>query len=70
MNELTSQEMQQASGGWLPLVGVALAVAGKVTATGPATWAVSSASLILGVYQAAEHYGGPSNSQYCIAPGG
>ena len=29
MNELTSQEMEQASGGLLPLVGVALAVAGK-----------------------------------------
>ena len=58
MNELTTQEMEQASGGLLPLVGVALAFAGKATATGPVSYGIGAASAILAVYQAAEHYGG------------
>lgn len=58
MNELTSQEMEQASGGWLPLVGVALAVAGKATATGPVSYGIGLASATLAIYQAAEYYGG------------
>ena len=70
MKELTTEEMEQANGGWLPLVGLALAVAGKLTASGPASWAIGSAGLVLTTYQVAQHYGGHSNSQYCIAPGG
>ena len=58
MNELTTQEMEQTSGGLLPLVGVALAVAGKASAGGPVSYAVGAASVVLAVYQAAEHYGG------------
>ncbi len=58
MNELTTQEMEQASGGWLPLVGVALAAAGKAASSGPVGWAVGSAGLVLATYQAAQHYGG------------
>lgn len=58
MNELTTQEMEQASGGLLPLVGVALAFAGKATAGGPVSYAIGVASTTLAIYQAAQHYGG------------
>lgn len=70
MKELTTQELEQASGGWLPLVGVALALAGKATATGPVSWAVGSASLVLATYQAMETYA-PNpmqNAGWCPAP--
>lgn len=54
MRELTVQEMGQASGGILPLIGFGLAVAGKLAgSTGVVTWAISSASLILATYGAA-----------------
>lgn len=70
MKELTTQEMGQASGGWLPLVGVGLAVIGKVTASGPVGWAAGSASLIIASYQAMEHYGPQlGGAQMCYAPG-
>ena len=73
MNELTTQEMEQTSGGFLPLVGVALAVASKVTATGPAGWAISSAGLVLASYQAMETYapnpfGQTGTGGFCPAP--
>ena len=70
MNELTTQEMEQASGGILPLIGLALAVAGKVTATGPVGWAIGSAGLVLATYQAMETYA-PNpmqNAGGCPAP--
>ena len=74
MKELTTQEMGRTSGGWLPLVGVALAVIGKTTASGPVGWAAGSAGMIITVYQAAEHYGPQPNlglnGPHCIAPGG
>ena len=55
MRELTKNEMDQASGGFLPLVGFGLALLGKVTgSTGVLGWAVGSTSLIIGTYQAAE----------------
>ena len=56
MNELTTQEMEQASGGLLPLIGLAVAVVGKVTASGPVGWAAGSAGLVLASYQAMEAY--------------
>ena len=54
MRELTVQEMDQASGGILPLIGFGLALAGKLAgSSGVVTWGISSASLILGTYGAA-----------------
>ncbi len=58
MNELTTQEMEQTSGGLLPLIGIALAVAGRATAGGPISYAIGTAGVGLSIYQAAEHYGG------------
>ena len=56
MRELTVQEMDQASGGILPLLGFVIAVAGKVAGTGTATgWAISSAGVLLGSYQLADY---------------
>ena len=57
MKELTTQELDQASGGFLPLIGLGLAVVGKFTATGPVTWAVGSAGMVTSVYQTAEYFG-------------
>jgi len=51
--------MDQTSGGILPLIGVALALAGKVSGSaGVAGWAIGSASLVLGTYEAAKRAGG------------
>jgi len=59
MRTLTVQEMDQTSGGILPLIGVALALAGKVSGSaGVAGWAIGSASLVLGTYEAAKWAGG------------
>ena len=59
MRELTIQEREEASGGWLPVLGFGLALAGKlVGGGGVAGWAIGSASLILGTYQLAVAYGG------------
>lgn len=63
MKELAIHEMEQASGGIWPIVGVALAVVGKATSSGPVSWAASSASLVLATYQAAEHYGSQTGVQ-------
>ena len=76
MKELTTQELDQASGGILPLIGLALAVVGKFTATGPVSWAVGSSSLVLGVYTTAEYLGPgsqtgpqpPGVGGFCPAP--
>lgn len=73
MNELTTQEMEQASGGIWPIVGFALAVAGKVTASGPVSWAASSASLALASYQLMDAYAPKIGQQqavggFCPAP--
>ena len=58
MRELTVQEMDQASGGILPLIGFGFALAGKVGGTTTVVaWAVSSASLIPGTYEAARYLG-------------
>lgn len=48
MRELNAQEMEEVSGGFLPLVAFALSFAGHVAGfSGPLTWAISSAGLIL-----------------------
>ncbi len=58
MHELSQQELEQAGGGILPVVGFGLALAGKVAgSSGVATWAVSSAGLILSTYEAAKYLG-------------
>ena len=57
MKELTTQEMERASGGFWPLVGFALALIGKAGARGPGGWATGSASLVMGTYEGAEYLG-------------
>ena len=54
MRELTAQEMEEVSGGFLPLVGFALSLAGHVAGfSGPITWAISSLGLIASTIGAA-----------------
>ena len=54
MQDLSEQEIEEVSGGILPLIGFGLALAGKVIGSaGVGGWAVGSASLILGSYAAA-----------------
>ena len=54
MRELNTQEMEEVSGGVLPLIAVAISFAGHVAGfSGPATWAISSIGLILSTYSAA-----------------
>ena len=56
MRELTFDDMDQASGGILPVIGFALAVAGKVGGGGGAVgWAIGSASLVLASYELAKY---------------
>lgn len=56
MRTLTVQEMDQASGGVLPVVGLALALAGKLAGSGGvAGWAIGSASLVLATYEGAKY---------------
>ena len=56
MRTLTVQEMDQTSGGILPLIGFALALAGKVAGSaGVTTWAVGSASLVLATFEGAKY---------------
>lgn len=56
MHELNQQDLDNTSGGILPLVGFGLALAGKAAgSTGVVTWAVSSAGLILSTYEAAKY---------------
>ncbi len=48
MRELNAQEMEEVSGGILPLIAFGLSLAGHLAGfSGPATWAISSAGLIL-----------------------
>ena len=57
MRELTLQERNEVSGGILPIIGFGLAVAGKVSGGGGvATWAISSAGLIVSSYGLADHF--------------
>ena len=56
MQELTAEEMDQASGGFLPVVGFALSLAGHVSGfTSVTSWAISSGGLILGSYSLAAY---------------
>ena len=53
MQELTEQEIEEVTGGILPLIGFGLALGGKVIGSaGVGGWALSSASLILAAYSA------------------
>ncbi len=53
-NELTDEEMDQASGGILPVIGFGLALAGKASGSaGVIGWAIGSASLIVASYDLA-----------------
>ena len=64
MRTLTTQELEQAGGGILPLIGFGLALAGKLGGSaGVAGWAVGSASLVLATYEAANYLGNLNNSQ-------
>ena len=54
MRELTAQEIEEVSGGFLPLVAFALSFAGHLAGfSGPITWAISSAGLIASTFAAA-----------------
>lgn len=56
MRTLSAQEMDQTSGGILPLIGFGLALAGKLAGSaGVAGWAVGSASLVLATYEGANY---------------
>ena len=56
MRTLTEQEMDQASGGILPLIAFALALVGKAAGSAGVTgWAVGSASLVLATYEGAKY---------------
>ena len=56
VQELTYDELDQASGGFLPVIGFALSLAGHVAgSTGPVTWAISSGGLIVGSWSLAEY---------------
>lgn len=58
MRELNAQEMEEVSGGFLPLVAFALSFAGHMAGfSGPLTWALSSAGLIASAYGAAMYMG-------------
>lgn len=58
MRELTLQEKDEVSGGFLPLIGFGLAVAAKAMgSSGVAGWAIGSASLIVASYGLAAAYG-------------
>ena len=52
MHELTADEIELVSGGSLTLaaLGFGLALAGKLTATSGASWAISSAGFVLATY--------------------
>lgn len=64
MRELTLQEKGEVGGGILPLIGFALAVAGKATSGGGVVgWAVTSASLVAASYGLADYFlGGKTNA--------
>ena len=56
MRELNQQEMDEASGGIVPLIGFAVALAGHLSGfTGVTTWAISSIGLIAGTFGAAQY---------------
>ena len=56
MQQLTAQEMDQAGGGILPLIGFGLALAGKLGGSaGVVSWAVGSASLVLASFELARY---------------
>ncbi len=54
MRELNTQEIDEVSGGFLPVVAFALSLGGHLAGfSGPITWALSSAGLILSTFGAA-----------------
>ena len=61
--QLNDAELEQAGGGVLPLVGLALSVAGKVSgSSGVIGWAISSTSVIVSTFEAAKYLGGLKES--------
>ncbi len=59
MRELNEQEMDEASGGFVSLVGFAASFALHLAGfSGPLTWAISSIGLIGSTYGAAVYLGG------------
>ncbi|MCZ6643193.1 MAG: class IIb bacteriocin, lactobin A/cerein 7B family [Gammaproteobacteria bacterium] len=57
MRELNAQEIEEVSGGFLPLVAFGLSFAGHLAGfSGPITWAISSAGLILSTIGAAMYF--------------
>ena len=55
MRELNTEEMDEVSGGVLPIIAWGLAIAGHAAGfSGPVTWAISSAGLVASTYAAAE----------------
>jgi hypothetical protein len=56
MRELTETEIDEVSGGFLPIFGFGVALAGKALGSaGVYGWAISSASLILSSYSFGEY---------------
>ncbi len=54
MRELNAQEIEEVSGGFLPLVAFGLSFAGHIAGfSGPLAWAISSAGLIASTIGAA-----------------
>ena len=59
MRELSEQEMDEASGGFVSLIGFGVALIGHLAGfSGPAMWALSSVGLIASTYGAAVYVGG------------
>ena len=57
MRELTETEIDEVSGGFLPIIGFGLALAGKALGSaGVYGWIVGSASLILGSYSMGAYF--------------
>lgn len=58
MQELTQDEMSAANGGVLPVIGFGLALGAKAAGSGGvATWAISSASLVLASFELGRYLG-------------
>ena len=56
MRELNAQEVEEVSGGFLPLVAFGLSFAGHLAGfSGPVTWALSSAGLLASTFAAAAY---------------
>ncbi|WP_293749601.1 class IIb bacteriocin, lactobin A/cerein 7B family [uncultured Paraglaciecola sp.] len=57
MRELNLSEIKEVNGGVVPLIGVAVAIAGHAAARTLGAWVISRVGTIVAVYSAAEAYG-------------